>query len=138
MEKLLGLPELASVHGGDVDKLIIYVHYLMGALFVGWTAYFLYAIWRFRCSRNRKADYVGVTNHNSTYLEAAVAIVEVVLLFGFAVPLWARAVDKFPAENESVTVRPSTPTLSCTCLRWMSSIPSRCPRFASLRMLSLA
>jgi hypothetical protein len=40
-KKLLGLPELASVHGADVDKLIVYVHYLMIVLFIGWGAYFL-------------------------------------------------------------------------------------------------
>ena len=34
--KLLGLPVLASEHGAEVDKFIIYVHYLMVALFVGW------------------------------------------------------------------------------------------------------
>ena len=63
--KLLGLPVLASEHGAEVDKFIIYIHYLMIALFVGWSAYFLYAIWRFRKSRNPKADYVGVTSHAS-------------------------------------------------------------------------
>lgn len=103
--KLLGLPELASVHGKDVDKLIIYVHYLMIVLFVGWGAYFLYALWRFRRGRNPKADYVGVTGHASSYLELAVAAVEVVLLVGFAVPLWARVVDSFPAEKDSQMLR---------------------------------
>ena len=103
--KLLGLPVLASEHGAEVDKFIIYVHYLMVALFVGWGAYFLYAIWRFRQSRNPKADYVGVTSHASSYLELAVAAVEVVLLVGFAVPLWARVADKFPAESESQMMR---------------------------------
>ena len=49
-----GLPLLASEHGGDVDKLIWYLHILMALLFVGWFAYFLYAIWRFRKSRNPK------------------------------------------------------------------------------------
>jgi cytochrome c oxidase subunit 2 len=103
--KLLGLPELASVHGKDVDKLIIYVHYLMIVLFVGWGAYFLYTLWRFRKGRNPKADYVGVTGHASSYMELAVAAVEVVLLVGFAVPLWAKVVDKFPSEKESQVVR---------------------------------
>jgi cytochrome c oxidase subunit II len=108
--KLLGLPELASVHGKDVDKLIIYVHYLMIVLFVGWGAYFLYALWRFRRGRNPKADYVGVTGHASSYLELAVAAVEVVLLVGFAVPLWAKVVDKFPAEKEcSALLRSNLP-----------------------------
>lgn len=104
-KKLLGLPELASVHGADVDKLIIYVHYLMVVLFVGWGAYFLYTLWRFRKGRNPKADYVGVTGHASSYLEVAVAAVEVVLLVGFAVPLWAKVVDKFPAEKDAQVLR---------------------------------
>ncbi len=105
MTKLLGLPVLASEHGADVDKLIIYVHYLMIALFVGWFAYFLYAIWRFRASKNPKADYVGVTGHTSSYIELAVAGVEAVLLIGFAVPLWAKSVDDFPKDSESTVIR---------------------------------
>ena len=31
--KFLGLPPLATEHGADVDRLILYVHLLMGALF---------------------------------------------------------------------------------------------------------
>jgi cytochrome c oxidase subunit 2 len=105
IKKLLGLPELASEHGAEVDKFIIYVHALMVVLFIGWGAYFLYTLWRFRAGRNPKADHVGVTSHASNYLEVAVAFVEVVLLVGFAVPLWARVVDKFPPENEAQIVR---------------------------------
>ena len=32
MMKFLGLPPLATEHGQDVDRLILYVHLLMGAL----------------------------------------------------------------------------------------------------------
>jgi len=103
--KLLGLPELASVHGKDVDNLIIYVHYLMVILFVGWSSYFFYTLWRFRRGRNPKADYSGVTSHASNYLEVAVAAIEVVLLVWFAVPLWAKVADEFPAEDKSQLVR---------------------------------
>src|SRR5689334_20851271 len=98
MIKLLGLPPLASEHGADVDKLILYVHWLMAALFVGWLAYFFYVILRFRRGNNPKADYTGVTSHASSWLEGAVAVVEGVLLLGFAVPLWSKAVDRFPSE----------------------------------------
>ena len=87
MEKLLGLPVLASENGRDVDLLIIWVHWLMIALFVGWLAYFAYALFRFHKSRNPKADYIGVKNHASNYIEGAVAIVEGVLLIGIAIPL---------------------------------------------------
>jgi len=102
---LLGLPVLASEHGQQVDELIIYVHWLMIVLFVGWLAYFGYALFRFHRSRNPKADYVGVKGHASNYIEGAVALVEVVLLFGLAVPLWARAVDKFPEPKDSTVIQ---------------------------------
>ncbi|MEI9961844.1 MAG: hypothetical protein WDM76_12155 [Limisphaerales bacterium] len=39
-DKILGLPPLASTSGQDVDSLIIYVHWLMLALFIGWIIYF--------------------------------------------------------------------------------------------------
>src|SRR3954469_18577184 len=103
--ELLGLPPLASEHGEYVDDLIIYVHWLMIALFVGWLAYFAYALFRFRKSRNPKADYIGVRNHASNYIEVAVAIVEGVLLLGVAVPLWGKAVGGFPAESDSTVVQ---------------------------------
>ena len=105
MEKLLGLPVLASEHGKDVDNLIIYVHWLMIVLFVGWLAYFAYALFRFHRSRNPKADYVGVKNHASNWIEGAVALIEGVLLIGVAVPLWAKAVDKFPDPKQSTVLQ---------------------------------
>jgi cytochrome c oxidase subunit 2 len=105
MQKLLGLPVVASEHGKDVDNLIIYVHWLMIALFVGWIAYFAYALFRFHRSRNPKADYAGVKNHASTWIEGVVAGVEGVLLIAVAVPLWAKAVDKFPADEDSTVVQ---------------------------------
>jgi cytochrome c oxidase subunit 2 len=74
-------------------------------LFVGWGGFFLYAIVRFRKSRNPVADYRGVTSHRSTYLEVAVAVVEAVLLIGFAIPLWATRVEALPPENEAVVVQ---------------------------------
>jgi len=92
-QKLLGLPVLASENGLHVDKLIIYIHWLMIALFIGWFAYFVYAIWRFRATRNPKADHHGVRGHISNYLEVVVAGIEVVLLVGFAIPFWGYASD---------------------------------------------
>jgi cytochrome c oxidase subunit 2 len=104
MQKFLGLPVLASEHGKTVDDLIIYVHWLMIVLFIGWVGYFLYALFRFHRSRNPKADYVGVKNHASNYIEAAVAAVEAVLLIFVAVPLWAKAMDGFPKKGEATEI----------------------------------
>lgn len=103
--KQFELPLRASVHGADVDKLIIYLHWLMIALFIGWMAYFVYAVWRFRRSRSPKADYVGVTNHSSSYIEVAVAIAEGILLFALAVPLWSKAATDFPDPKDSTVMR---------------------------------
>jgi cytochrome c oxidase subunit II len=105
MEKLLGLPALASEHGRDVDNLIIYIHYLMMVLFVGWMAYFVWVLFRFHHKRNPRAEYTGVKSHASSYVEVAVAGVEAFLLVGLAIPLWAKHVDKFPSEKDSVVIQ---------------------------------
>ena len=39
MEKLLGLPVVASEQAQQVDNLMVYVHWLMIALFVGWLSF---------------------------------------------------------------------------------------------------
>ena len=105
-KKFLSLPVLASKQGEDVDRLIVYVHYLMLALFVGWIIYFIVALLKFNNKANPKADYVGIKGHASNYIELVVAVIEGVLLIGFAVPLWAGAVDHFPkADEKPVTVK---------------------------------
>ena len=101
---ILGMPELASKNGEAVDALIVYVHWLMLALFIGWVIYFGYAVWRFRASRHPKADYQGVRNHASSYLELTVAAIEAVLLIGIAIPVWAKAVDHFPDVKDSTVI----------------------------------
>src|SRR5262245_24938885 len=105
MTDWLGLPPLASAHGGQIDNMIGWVHVFMLVLFVGWGAFFLYCLFRFRRSRNPVANYAGVKSHTSTYLEAGVAVVEAVLLVGFAIPLWAARVDGIPPESEALVVQ---------------------------------
>jgi cytochrome c oxidase subunit 2 len=105
MTEWLGMPPLATAHGAQIDNLIGWIHIFMLILFVGWGGFFLYAIVRFRKSRNPVADYRGVTSHRSTYFEVAVAVVEAVLLVGFAIPLWATRVEALPPENEALVVQ---------------------------------
>jgi len=100
----LGLPGLASAHGGQIDTMIGWVHVFMLMLFVGWGGFFAYALIRFRRSRNPVANYTGATSHTSSYLEVGVAVIEAILLFGFAVPLWAARVDAMPPEDEALIV----------------------------------
>jgi cytochrome c oxidase subunit 2 len=105
MTEWLGLPPLATAHGGQIDNLIGWIHIFMLILFVGWGGFFLYAIVRFRQSRNPVADYKGVTSKGSTYSEIGVAVVEAILLLGFAIPLWATRVEGLPPERESLVVQ---------------------------------
>ena len=93
--KLLGIPENFSAHGGQVDHMLDVVHWFMIVLFVGWTLFFFYCIFRFWHRRHPKASYDGVKSHLSSHLEVGVIIVEAVLLLGFAFPLWAERVDSW-------------------------------------------
>lgn len=101
MSELLGLPLLASEHGAEIDQLIVYVHILMVALFIGWGAFFVYVLFRFRKSRNPSANYHGVTSHTSTNLEIAVAVAEVILLVGFSIPFWATEISTTPPPDSN-------------------------------------
>jgi cytochrome c oxidase subunit 2 len=105
MTEWLGLPPLATTHGSQVDSLIGWTHIFMLLLFVGWGAFFLYCLIRFRRSRHPVADYHGSTSHTSSYLEGAVLVVEMVLLFAFSIPLWATRVDDLPAQRDALLVQ---------------------------------
>ena len=104
MSNWLGLPALATTSGGQIDNLISWVHIFMLVLFVGWGTFFLYTIFRFRRSQHPVANYTGVKSHATNYLETAVLVVEMVLLFGFSIPLWAARVDHVPSESEALVV----------------------------------
>ena len=105
MIEFLGLPEVASAHGGEIDLVILLVHLLMGLMFVGWGILFVYMLIRFRKGRNPVAAHRGLESKASSYAEWAVILSEVVLLVGFSVPLWSDRVDEFPEESESTVVR---------------------------------
>lgn len=105
VQKLLYLPAVASAHGGALDRMTLWVHVLMAALFVGWSIYFVVVLLRFRASKSPKANPEGVKNHASTYVEVGVIVAEAVLLLGFSIPLWAERVNEFPEESKAVNVR---------------------------------
>ena len=101
----LGILKNASEHGPAVDHMLEVVHWFMFALFLIWSAFFVYVLIRFRKSKNAKADYVGVKSRSSSYLEGIVVIIEAILLLGFAFPLWAKRVNQFPSEKDAGIVR---------------------------------
>jgi len=97
----LGLPLLASEHGGKIDRLLNYLHILMFVVFIGWGIYFAYCLIRFRRKKSPQADPVGVRSHRSSYLEVAVAAIEVLLLVGISIPFWIAEVDALPDPQEN-------------------------------------
>ena len=105
MLSYLGLPAQASSHAGEIDHMLSLVHWLMLVLFVGWGVYFIYVLFRFRRGANPAANYAGAKGKISKGTEVAVAIVEVILLVGYAFPAWATRVKALPSENEALVVR---------------------------------
>lgn len=105
MLSFLGLPVEASAHAAEIDHMIVLVHWLMLVLFVGWGAFFVFVLVRFRKAANPRASYVGAKGKVAKSLEVAVALVEVILLVFYAVPAWAKRVQQLPADNEAVVVR---------------------------------
>jgi cytochrome c oxidase subunit 2 len=101
----LGLPVAASTHAGDIDHMLVLVHWLMLVLFIGWGLFFVFVLIRFSKSMNPKASYTGAKGKISKGLEVAVALIEVILLVFYAIPAWAKRVKAFPSENEAVVVR---------------------------------
>src|SRR5881392_2938702 len=104
INELLGQPPNASSHGYQIDHIIEFCHWFMAALFVGWSAFFIYVLIRFRKRRQPVADHGGVRSGISTHLEFSVVLIEAVLLLGFAIPLWAKRVNQFPPGKEALLV----------------------------------
>ncbi len=104
INQFLGQPPNASEHGYQIDHILEFSHWFMGALFVGWGAFFTYVLIRFRRSRQPVANHEGVKSGISTHLEFAVVLIEAVLLIGFAIPLWARRVNEFPPSKDAILV----------------------------------
>lgn len=105
MDTFPGMPFDASANGGDINQLMWWVHALMAVLFIGWALYFVYVLFRFRAGAHPKANYEGSKSKLSTYIEVGVAVIEAVLLIGYAVPAWALRVGDFPETEQSEQIR---------------------------------
>lgn len=107
MKDFFGFPWLpmdASAQGYIVDNMNIYVHWLVILLFLGWGFYFAYVLFKFSAKRNTRAIYEGVQGHFSRYVEVGVIVAEIILLFGFSIPLWSVLATTFPEEKNAVVV----------------------------------
>ena len=99
------MPLQASQHAAEIDHMTVLVHWLMLIMFIGWGAFFLFVLVRFRRGANPTASYAGAKGKFAKGTEIVVAIIEIVLLVGYAIPAWATRVRALPAENEAVRVR---------------------------------
>lgn len=105
MLEWLGMPVAGSAHAGQVDFIMVLVHWLMLVLFVGWTVFFVYVVVRFRSGRQPVASYEGLRGKWSSWVEGGVLLAEVVLLAFFSVPAWSARVDDLPSQREATVVR---------------------------------
>ena len=106
MLNLLGMPLQASTHAGEIDHMTVLVHWLMLVLFVGWGAFFVFVLVRFRKGANPKANYAGAKGKFAKGIEVAVVDhrdrpARVLRDSGLGD---ARAAT-FPSESEAIVVR---------------------------------
>ncbi len=103
--RFFSLPTDVSKNGHRIDNLIHWTHAFMAVLFVGWGIFFVYCLMRFRQRPGHQAHYELVHAKPSKYLEVAVLIVEIVLLAGFSVPIWASVKNDLPPADKAFRVR---------------------------------
>lgn len=100
-----GLPADISTHGAGIDRLIVVLHIFMIALFVGWAAFLIYTLVRFRQRKNHQAAYHVKHFKAPTYLEVGVAVFEFILLAAFATPVWLSVKNQQPVKEGVVEIR---------------------------------
>ena len=76
------LPPDISTHGGRIDQLIVWTHWVMAVLFVGWGIYLTYCLIRFRSRPGQQPSTKLPKAKVSKYTEVVVIIVEAVLRQG--------------------------------------------------------
>lgn len=106
LNHLMGQLPNASDHGYLIDNMLEACHWLMLLLFVGWSIFLGFTLIVFHKSRNPVANYHGVRSHISSHVEFSVVLIEIILLFGFAYPLWGKHVNDEPtAKDNPVHIR---------------------------------
>jgi cytochrome c oxidase subunit 2 len=99
------LPPPASEHAAAIDAMLEHVHLMVLVFFVGWAAYFIYVLFRFRRGANPHANPKGTHGRYAMAIFAAVAISEAVLLIGFALPLWFARTSAAPVSQNPIVLR---------------------------------
>jgi cytochrome c oxidase subunit 2 len=99
------VPVAASAHAAEIDFVLLLVHGLMLALFVGWGAYFVWVLIRFRSGRQKVANPAGASGRFAVGVEVGVVVAEGILLVAFALPVWYSRTAAPPADLNAVVIR---------------------------------
>jgi cytochrome c oxidase subunit 2 len=99
------LPVQAAAHAAEIDRLMTLVHLLMLVLFVGWGAYFVWVLFRFRRRRNAVAHAAGAKGRAAFWVEVGVVVAEAALLVGMALPLWFQRTSAEPPHQDALAIR---------------------------------
>ena len=67
-----GLPIDISSHGGQLDQIFWVMHIFMLVLFVGWFAFLMYTLIKFRARPGHKATYAPKLSKFPSYLEIGI------------------------------------------------------------------
>ena len=100
------LPPVASDHGAGLDRVTLWVHLLMGVLFLAWGAVFVYSLVRFRASRQPDEAPAGTAPSKRwpTLAEIAIVVAEAAILLGLSIPLFSARLGE-DVEEGAVEVR---------------------------------
>lgn len=106
MGEWIGMPVVASLHGAEIDRLIVLVHAVMFAALVLWGAFFILPIVRRRRSYSTDTRYTGLRGWWPFIPIAAMTAAEMVLLIGISFPFWERNVVAAPEiTSDTIVVR---------------------------------
>src|SRR5687767_9461597 len=97
-----GLPIAASSYANDIDWGIWLIHIVMIVMFVLWGIFFTYLLIKYRARPGVPAQREE-GGHSLTGLipDAIVAVLEIGLIIFYAVPVWSRIKQSFPAEEQA-------------------------------------
>lgn len=105
------LPPQASAHAAEIDTVLALMHWLMLVLFVGWGAYFVWVLIRFREQPGAPQDGSAAVDQASVprgrpalWSEIGIVVAEGVLLVVIALPLWFRQTTPPPASDPAAVV----------------------------------
>lgn len=99
------LPPDLSTHGQGIDNLIWALHAFMAVLFIGWGIFMIYCLIRFRAKDGHKAAYEPIKASASKYIEIAVVVIEVILLLGLSMPVWAKYKAEIGPDEDALRIR---------------------------------